>query len=296
MHRIDWSDLQFILAVAHTRSLAGAARELGVNHSTVLRRINAFEEDNGVRLFDRQRNGYALTPEGQQMLEAAQSVDNIINSLERRIAGKDLRLEGLIRVTTTDSFLYELVNPHLLLFKQRYPDIVINVTVTNVLLNLTQRAADVAIRPGTGVPPPLVGEKVSDLNFALYASADYWRANNHLDFDRHDWLGLDDIMSDSQPGRWLRKNVDKDRVVFTADTFLALRLAAEAGIGMAILPCFLGDSSDKLVRATDPIETCRNEAWVLTHKDLVQTTRIKVFTDYMIGALKSETSRLCGAS
>jgi DNA-binding transcriptional LysR family regulator len=294
MHKIDWSDLQFILAVAHARSLAGAARELGVNHSTVLRRINAFEQANAVRLFDRQRHGYSLTTEGQQMLIAAQSVENIVNSLERRIAGQDLRLEGTIRVTTTDSFLFELVNPHLMAFKRQYPDIVINVTVTNQLLNLTQRAADVAIRPGSNVPSPLVGEKIADLGFALYASPSYWSENNHQDYDRHDWIGLDDLLSESRPGRWMKKHVSNERIVFTADTFVALRLAAESGAGMAILPCFLGDRSDHLVRTTPPIETCKNGAWVLTHKDLINTTRIKVFADYMVEALRGEAARLCG--
>ena len=295
MHKLDWSDLQFILAVADTGTLAGAARALGVNHSTVLRRINTFEEENAVRLFDRQRSGYALTAEGQQLLEAAKSVDDIINGLERKIAGKDLRLEGTIRITTTDSFLFELINPHLIAFKRAYPDIVLNVTMTNQVLSLTKRDADVAIRPGRSKPAPLVGAKIADLGFALYASHDYWDQYKELDLAEHSWLGLDDLLSEALPGRWLRANVPIEQIGFTADTFLALRQAAEEGLGMAILPCFLGDASSELVRTSEPIDTCTNGVWVLTHKDLVNTARIKTFTDFMISSLKTETSRLLGA-
>jgi len=294
MHKLDWSDLQYILAVAQQGSLAGAARALNVNHSTVLRRINAFEQSHGVRLFERQRTGYRLTGEGQQLLEAAQDVETVVDSLERKIAGKDLRLAGAIRLTTTDSFLFDLLKPHLASFQKAYPDIVLNVTVTNHVLNLTRRDADVAIRPGRAIPAPLVGAKISDLNFALYASPAYWCDHNHLDVKTLSWLGVDDVLSDAPPGRWLRTNIANEQIIYTADTFMALRHAAEEGVGITILPCFLGDASERLVRASDVLEPCRNGLWILTHKDLMQTARIKTFTEFMSVALKTETSRLLG--
>ncbi|MGI9464086.1 MAG: LysR family transcriptional regulator [Aestuariivirgaceae bacterium] len=294
MHKLDWNDLQFILAVAQHGSLAGAARALNVNHSTVLRRINAFELSHAVTLFDRQRTGYTLTPEGQQLLEAAQSVESVVGSLERKIAGKDLRLEGIIRVTTTDSFLFAMVHPHLMAFQQAYPDIVLNVTVTNHVLNLTRRDADVAIRPGRSKPASLVGAKISDFNFALYATRGYWRKHKHLDFKDQSWLGLDDVLADSPPGRWLRANAPDGQVVFTADTFMALRQAAEMGRGVAVLPCFLADASKQLVRISAALEPCRNGLWVLTHKDLMHVARFKTFTDFMVKALRQETERLLG--
>ncbi|NNE22427.1 MAG: LysR family transcriptional regulator [Rhizobiales bacterium] len=295
MHKLDWSDLQYILAVAQQGSLAGAARFLSVNHSTVLRRINAFEQSQGVRLFERQRTGYRLTGEGQQLLEAAQDVEGVVNSLERKIAGKDLRLAGAIRLTTTDSFLFRLLGPHLAEFQKAYPDIVLNVRVTNHVLSLTRRDADVAIRPGRTIPAPLVGARICDLNFALYASPAYWRDHKNMDTKALSWLGLDDALSDAPPGRWLRANIADERIVFTADTFLAVQQAAEHGLGITVLPCFLGDQSQGLVRASDILEPCQNGLLILTHKDLMQTARIKTFTEFMRAALASETSRLLGS-
>ena len=245
-------------------------------------------------MFDRHRSGYQLTPEGQQLLEAAQSVETVITNLERHIAGKDLRLEGVIRLTTTDSFLSNLINPHLVAFQKAYPEIVLNVTVTNHVLNLTKRDADVAIRPARQKPAPLVGAKVSDINCALYATPAYWTEHKNLDLAGHAWLGLDDVLADTPPGRWLRSNVPDGRIVFTADSFIALRQAAEAGLGITILPCFLGDGSEQLIRASDILEPCRNGLWILTHKDLMQSARFKTFTDFMLDALRQEESRLLG--
>ncbi len=295
MQKLDWSDLQYLLAVAQHGTLAGAARALQVNHSTVLRRINTFEQSHAVRLFDRLRSGYRLTGEGQQLLEAAQRVEGLIEDLERKIAGKDLRLAGTVRLTTTDSFLLELLTPHLCAFHDAYPDIVVNVTVTNHVLSLTRRDADVAIRPGKAIPAPLAGAVVCGLNFALYASHDYWRNNSHRSLNEQSWLGLDDIMADAPPGRWLANNVPQDRIVFTADTFLALLRVAEHGQGVAVLPRFVGDASRQLVRVQELGEACRNNIMVLTHKDLMHTARIKTFTDFMIDTLRGETKRLLGS-
>src|SRR3712207_1272522 len=110
MHsRIDWEDLRFVLAVADARSLAAAARALGVNHTTVLRRVVAFEERLGVRLFDRLASGYALTAGGEELLATARGMAEIVAGLERKLAGQDLRLEGTLRVTTTDTLMASIL-------------------------------------------------------------------------------------------------------------------------------------------------------------------------------------------
>ncbi len=175
MHRLDWSDLQYILAVANHGSLAGAARALGVNHSTVQRRITSFEALQQVTVFDRRPDGYKLTIEGQQLLEAAKAVEQAVWGLERKISGKDLKLEGTIRLTTTDTLLHTIVGRPLALFHRKYPDIVMDVSVTNSILSLTRRDADVAIRPAQSKPEPLVGDHVGDIQFAVYAASAYLR-------------------------------------------------------------------------------------------------------------------------
>ncbi len=294
MHKLSWNDLQYIVAVANHGSVTAAARALGVYHSTVLRRINSFEESQAVRLFERQRAGYTLTQEGQQLLEVARKVEDVVSVLERKIAGKDLTLEGVIRLTTTDSLLHSVVGPHIAAFQARYPDIVIEVSVTNHLLNLTRRDADVAIRPSQDKPEPLVGQKVSDLNFALYTSRPYWAQNASKSMAEHAWLGLDDLLASTPPGRWLKANAPGAATKFTADSFLAIRDATEHGLGVALLPCFLGDVSELLIRIEGPIATCRNSLWVLTHKDLLGSARVRTFTEFFADALKGDSEKFLG--
>src|SRR3712207_7391952 len=108
---IDWEDLRYVLAVADASSLASAARGLGVNHTTVLRRVNAFEERLGLRLFDRLPTGYALTAGGEELLAAARRMAETVTELERKLSGQDLRLEGTLRVTTTDTLMASLLPP-----------------------------------------------------------------------------------------------------------------------------------------------------------------------------------------
>ena len=151
-HRVNWDDLRFVLAVADHGSVAAAARRLGVNHTTVLRRMHAFEESQKIRLFERLPTGYVLTAEGEQLVAAARSIDDTVTGLERRIAGRDLKLEGVIRVTTTDTFMASMLPPHLADFRKKHPRIAIELALTNSRLNLTKRDADVAIRPARELP------------------------------------------------------------------------------------------------------------------------------------------------
>ncbi len=294
MHKMNWQDLHYVLVVARSKSVAAAARSLGVTHSTVLRRINALEERQGVRLFDRLRTGYALNPDGQQLLQAAQSIEETIHGLERRFAGKELKLEGTVRVTTTDSILVSLVGRHLAQFKSNYPDITLELTLTSHVLSLTRRDADVAIRPSRSAPDRLAGTRLSDFLFGIYASRSYGSA--HLDQPLSDqpWLGPDDALWGSPAGRWLHTELPEARIVFSADSFLALADAAARDLGLAILPCCQGDDDDRLVRMSEPLSKYPTGMWILAHADLLNSARVRTFYDFMVGAMQADIPALLG--
>lgn len=152
MHRIDWDDLRYVLAVAEHGSVAAGARALGVNHTTVLRRINALEAAQAVRLFERLPTGYALTAGGEELLAAARQMGEVVTALERRLAGQDLRLEGSLRATTIDTLMVSVLPTILAAFRAAHPGVQIEISVSNTIANLTKRDADVAIRP-TDDPP-----------------------------------------------------------------------------------------------------------------------------------------------
>ena len=144
MAGFDWDDLRYILAVANAKSLAGAARALGVNHTTVLRRVTAFEQRIGLRLFERLASGYVLTAGGEELIAAARHVEDTLTALERKLAGQDLRLSGVIRVTTTDTLMGSILPEILAEFRDAHPGIGIEVAVSNAMFNLSKRDADVA--------------------------------------------------------------------------------------------------------------------------------------------------------
>lgn len=290
MHRLDWSDLQYILAVANHGSLAAAARALGVNHSTVQRRITSFEALQQVTVFDRRPDGYKLTVEGQQLLEAAKAVEQAVWGLERKISGKDLKLEGTIRLTTTDTLLHTIVGRPLALFHRKYPDIVMDVSVTNSILSLTRRDADVAIRPAQSKPEPLVGDHVGDIQFAVYAAPAYLRDKPRPTLAGLDWLSPGDTLANTTPGRWLRRTVPKAKIVMTTDSLLALGCAAQRGLGAAMLPTYLGDELDGIERIDVAYEKFTNGLWIVTHADLANAARIHTFMGFMSEALRRELS------
>ena len=284
---IDWDDLRFVLAVADSGSLNRAASTLRVNRTTVLRRINAFERKHGVRLFERLPSGYTLTDAGNEILAAARGFENAIVSLERKLAGQDLRAEGLVRVTTTDTLLTSVLATPLATFKQEQPGITLDVTTSNVFANLSKRDADVAIRPAIDPPEFLMGRRISSVAFAVYAAST-------LDDGAERWIGPDDTLAGTSVARWMRSTMPSVRPDIRADSLVSMRELCAAGAGLAALPCYLGDSDVRLVRVRPPIAEMTTALWVLTHPDLARTARVRLLMDHVSAALGRQRPLLEG--
>jgi DNA-binding transcriptional LysR family regulator len=291
---MEWNDLRFVLAVAEAGSLAGAARALRVNHTTVLRRITAFEKGLGLRLFERLPTGYVLTAGGRELIEAARHVNDTIVGLERKLAGQDLRLSGTVRVTTTDSLMGSLLPDILAAFRKAHPGIQLEVAISNALLNLSRRDADVAIRPAENPPEHLVGRSIGKVAFAVYAGGDYLSRHKKTALADHQWVAPDDSLSGISIARWMRAELSNSEVTLRADSVLGLKLAAEAGLGLAALPCYLGDTSPRLVCVHAPIRAMETALWILTHDDLRHTARIRAFTEFAANALAQQRPLLEG--
>ena len=287
----NWDDLRLFLAVARARTLSGAAREIGVNHSTVFRRIGAFEEALGVRLFDRLPNGYALTAAGEEMHESALRVEEEVAALDRRITGQDLRLSGIVRITTVDMLAQGLLPRHLLAFRRAYPGIEIELTVGNATVSLTRREADVALRLGNQPPETLVGRRVGRLAFAVYGAAKTGDAGAPL--AEQPWIGFD---AEHAPlMREFAAFLPGVRPAFRVNSVAAAIAAAKAGLGLATLPCGIADLDPGLKRVAPLPESFTLDLWLLTHEDLRRTARIRAFLDFMADALAQEAPLLEGA-
>jgi DNA-binding transcriptional LysR family regulator len=280
MARLEWDDLRYVLAVASAGSLAGAARSLGVNHTTVLRRIDAFEKRLGLRLFERLPTGYVLTAGGDELIAAARHIDETVTTLERKLAGQDLRLSGTVRVTTTDTLMGSILPEILAEFRASHPGIQVEIAVSNLMFNLTKRDADVAIRPANDPPETLVGRRVAKIAFAIYGSAGYLLKHKAKTLVDHQWVGPDDSLAGTSVAQWMRSALPTSEIALRTDSFLALRQAVQAGLGLAALPCYLGDTAPDLVCMHRPIPEMETTLWILTHEDLRHTARIRAFTEF----------------
>jgi DNA-binding transcriptional LysR family regulator len=291
MHNLNWDDLNYFLAVARAGSLTRASKTLGVNHSTVLRRLAALERRLDARLFDRFQTGYIMTEAGEELRKRLGGVAEQIEAAQRQLTGLNESLRGTIRVTSTDTLVQGLLTPCFADFRHRHPGIQLQVVVNNLFLNLTRREADVAVRPTTRPTENLVGRPAGAIQAAVYASEAYLREAaargiEPTDWAAHDWVAPDEALSHLAQARWVTEHVPPDRIVLRADSLVAMFEAVCHGVGMAMLLCLLADRDKTLVQVADPDPALDTPVWVLTHPDLKRVRRIKVFTDHLYDALK----------
>ena len=286
----DWDDLRYLLAVARHGSAAAAARALDVTHATVLRRVQAAEKGFGLRVFERVAGRFRVVEQAKPLLAMAESIERQVQETRRHVAAREVVLEGALRVTTTESLMDRLLPPILHNFAQRHPNIVLELLVTNQVLDLDRQEADVTIRPAAEPPETLVGMRLSKLAFAVYGPKKGGAAAGRP-LAEMSWLALEGSLTHSPVGRWLRDQVAPQRVVLKADSFIVLRNMAEAGLGVAVLPCFLGESSPLLQRIADAPEAA-SQLWILTHAEWRNTGRVKAFMEFVAREVRKQRGLL----
>ena len=291
----NWDDLRFILSVAKHGSVAGGARALAVNHSTVLRRISAYERSRDVQIFIRRASGYQLTDAGQELIRVLQSVDGQFAELERKLAGHDLRVQGRVRVTTTDSIALAVMSHQMAALASTYSLIEPELAVSNGHLDFGRRDADVAVRPCIEPPPELVGDVVCPLGFRLCASPEYLSEYAGRQLESHAWLAFVPPTGETPPSRWLANNVSVARVVFRADSFVSLAGAVAAGMGVALLPvCMAHVQSNMQPLDAPPVDLGVN-VWVLVHRDMKRAATVRDCADFLAQGLVADRAVLAGS-
>ena len=288
---MNWDDFRLVRAISEARSLVGAADALGLNHSTIFRRLGQIEADLGRPLFERSRTGYAPTTAGVEMVALANRMSDGVVEFERRLAGQDERPRGELRVTTTDSLFATVLAPVFASFRVAYPEIRLDIIVSNAALNLSRRDADVAIRATSEPPDTLVGRKISAMPWGVYA-------RRGSDLAKVDPLGPDALyvgfappMDEIDAATWIARTIPAARVVARVNTMYVAALSAAAGLGLAVLPRVVGDAMPELVRLEADIPS--NAAlWLLTHADLKGAARVRAFMDHAWAQLARERGRL----
>jgi DNA-binding transcriptional LysR family regulator len=288
-------DLRLVRAIGEAGTLTEAARRLSVDHSTAFRRLGAVEQRLGVHLFERARDGYTPTPAGEAAIATAARILDDLRDLERCLAGADTRPSGTVRVTTTDTLL-ELIGPIFAELRAGHSEITIELVVSNSFFTLTKRDADIAIRPAAEAPENLVGRRLATLASAPYAAPAYVaRQSDQTELSAHEWIGFEDSLSHLASAKWVDANVANDRIVFRTNSLLALRAAARAGMGVAALPCYLGDPDPALRRVHPPLADMEVSLWLLTHPDLRRVARIRTVIDFVAERLVEQRALIDGS-
>jgi len=290
-HHLEWDDLRTALHVAREGSIRKAARALGVSHSTVLRRLRVLERAAGVQLFVDRGEGYEATPAGQDVFDTATTIDDAVTGLARRVSGHDLRLTGPVRVTVPDPFA-PLVFPIFRDFANEQPGIDVTLALSTGYADLAHRAADVAIRIAAEPPPDLVGQRVCTASVGIYGSEAYLRGRSTKNLDKLDWVGWE-AGSEMAFARWTEKHVPASQIRLRINTGWTMREAVDAGVGVTILPCALGEMMPHW-RCIKHVADAGAPLWVLTHRDLRTTTRVRVLRDFVVAALRAKRSLIEG--
>jgi len=285
---VDWGDLQVFMAVCEAGSISRAAARLGVNHSTVLRRVQALESALGLALFER-GSSYVLTPAGRDLLSGLAGVAAKIDGSRAQVQGRDDEVRGEVRLTTTDTLAHGMLMPLLREFGALHPEVSLRVGVNNHFLSLTRREADVAIRGSNRPPENLVGRHVGNIRTAAYASRAYLRsAGRRTKPAELDWIAPDAALAHLEQAKWLAAHVPAERVVMSVDSLVGMLLAVRHGVGAAMLLCPLADAHDDLVQLEPPPPALDTQLWILTHPDLRQVARIRAFAQFMFERLSND--------
>ena len=285
---LEWNDLTVILAICRSGSLSGAARLLGQNHSTIFRKINMIENKTGVRFFDRLAQGYAMTEAGEIAQRYAERIESEVHALGREVLGQDMRLQGRIRVTAPEGMTVQLVPKLFAEFCRLHPEVSIDIVGASSALDLARREADIAIRATAKPPDASLGRKLGEFRFAIYASPGYLKANKGVPLAEQQWCLIQGSDEWLVPLLWKKKAHAERYTVFTSSLSMAVLNAAAEGIGCTMMPCYLADADDRLVRVTHPVEALTLQLWILTHADLRHTARVKALMAFLYEALSKD--------
>jgi len=286
---MDWNDLRYFLALARLGSVRAAGASLGVSHSTVARRVEALEIRLAARLFDRNRDGYTLTDAGRRMIPGAERVERELAALERELVGQDERLAGPVSLTCCDEYVSEVLIRELTSFCADYPEIELCITTDSRPFDLSKREADIAVRTlavGTQPPEHLLGVKLAPVVVASYvAIAHAERLDPEREGSSPRWVAFE---SRKLAETMIAQSSYPDVPPWGAFSSLSLMVqAARSGLGIVMLPTYVGDSEAALRRLARPDLRHAANLWLLSHIDLRDNVRFRAARRQVVSALKT---------
>ncbi|WP_199886121.1 LysR family transcriptional regulator [Pseudoalteromonas sp. T1lg23B] len=286
---MNWDDFRYFLALARQGSVSGAGRELNVKHTTVARRIAALEKSLGSQLFDRTPHGYVLTQVGENLVPHVNELEAVVFNADREVFGMDSRLSGILRVASSYDLFSRLITPYLHEFSGIYPDIILELVSSTSLIDLGSREADIAVRISPKPPENLIGTDVVQLGHGVYASETYL-LSHHKRQKLILWL------NETTRPEWAEQHFPDGDIVARASDVISMMELAKNHMGIARLPCYVGDSEPTLRRIDLPLTPSNWKVWVLSHKDLRDTARVRAARAFFIEKLKAQRHLIEGSA
>ncbi len=290
----NWDTFRYFLTVARCGSISAAAKILNESHPTIGRKIKDLEACLATQLLDRNSGGVSLTPSGKKVFAHVERIEHETKVVRHTLLGLDDKLEGRVVVAAPEGFGTAFLLPRLGILRERFPAIDVDLLLGSTKLNLVNRDADIAVRVGDPVHPSLVGRRIGEATFALYARKDYLarRGQPHsiADLIEHDIIdGAKELRGLAQSLR-LRTIAGDARRAFRSDSVVAQLEAAKNGLGIAALPRYLAIEQNDLQEVLPGALDVQEDLWVLTHRDLKEVARIRAVTDFLVGCAKQALS------
>lgn len=294
---MDWNDLKYLLALKRAGTLAGAARALAVDHSTVSRRLAALEDAIGSRLLRRTPEGLSFTEAGDAAAATAEAMDANASTLLSKLAGADDLAAGVVRLTCVEAFIPFLVSEAQQL-REIYPELRLELLPSTGTLDLLRQEADVALRMFRPTQAALVARHVGKVGWSLFASEEYVARKGELatlgDFSGHDLIAYDKEIASAFAGRWLDEHADTGAVVMRCDTVRGAVLAIAQGVGIGTVPCFMAAGEPSLRRMT-PEVTASNEVFLVVAPDLQDLKRIRIVLESVMAVFDRNRALFAGS-
>lgn len=276
---MDWDDLRTFLAIARHGTLSGAARALKVTQPTMGRRLAAMEDRTGARLLQRLPGGFALTPLGESVLGNAERIEIEALSAERTITGRDVALEGVVRLTTIDTLAARIVTPALVALQLVHPGIVVELVPDTRTLSLSKREADIALRLSRFEGHEVVARKVGTLALGLYATP------NWVGAEQPRLITVLDDQAHLPEAKWLAEQYPGAEIAFRSNSREVQVWAAKSGAGIAAIACYRAEGEPGLVRLRPDLPSLTRDIWLGVHSDMRHMPRIRAVMDAIIAAL-----------
>jgi len=282
----DWNDLRYLLAIAREGSTLAAAKALGVSQPTVQRRLTALEERIGRKLVELHPTGYRLTELGKVLFPHAVDVERSVEAFQRQLLSVGEELAGTLRVTCPEGMASRLLAPVIEAFREKHPELRIDLIMTDRRLDLSKGEAEVALRMHEPGDDALIARRIANSPWAVFASQSYIRRHGRPerpeDLDRHAIVEFAGELAANHAGRWLRSVAPKATIAVRGNSMLGVLAAVRSGAGLAPLPMLLGASEDGLVPVLTSIPEIDSKLYLVMHADLQHTPRVRAFCDFVI--------------